>query len=327
MERLGYGYDELSKVNPQLIMASLSGYGETGPNAQLGGQDLLAQAYAGIIALQGQRDGEPQSVGSPIGDASGAVAAAWGVAVALFARERFGVGQEITTNLADALLAMSPMDWADYLNSGELRKGGRGWYANMPYGPWRARDRDIVINMQGEFGWSNFCAVTGTGELEHDPRFATNPDRIEHREELQEILDPIFRTRDAEEWRALFEGMGLRCDPVYDYRDLEEDPQTAINQMIIEQTHPEYGRIRTVGPAVKFKKTPGAAYEPDHLPPPLFAEHTRELLTELGCDDDRIAALEADGIVNTQGLAADSDMESIIAEIASRRRARASTRE
>src|SRR5581483_3014057 len=177
MERLGYGYAALSAVNPRLIMASLSGYGETGPHAHRAGQDMLAQAYSGLIALQGYADGEPQAVGAPIADGIGALTGAWGVALALFARERTGRGQELTSNLADALLAIYPMEWADYLYSGKQGKGGRGWYTNLPYGPWRARDRDVVINMQGEIGWPEFCAVLGLPEVEHDPRFASNVQR------------------------------------------------------------------------------------------------------------------------------------------------------
>ena len=302
MERLGYGYAELSKINPRLIMASLSGYGQTGPHSQRAGQDLLTQAYAGIIALQGYQDGEPVSVGTPIADGIGAVTGAWGVALALYAREKHGVGQEITSNLADALLALSPMDWADYLHSGLLRKGGRGWYANMPYGPWKARDRDIVVMFQNDVGWTEFCIAIEHPELEHDPRFAANAGRLANRQALEEVLKPIFRGRDAAEWQQLLGAMGVRCDLVYNYRDLEQDPQTAINQMIVEQTHPRYGPVRTVGQAVKLTGTPGAAYDSDHLPPPMFAEHTAAILHGLGYDDAAIAEMEAAGVVNTKGL-------------------------
>jgi len=321
MARLGYRYDELCAVNPRLIMASLSGYGETGPHAHQAGQDLLAQAYSGIIALNGSEGGEPQAVGSPIGDGIGAVTAAWGIALALYAREKWGIGQEITSNLADALLALSPMDWADYLQTGELRKSGRGWYANLPYGPWRTRDRDIVINTQGEFGWSEFCATLGIPEVEHDPRFETNAARVAHRAELEAIVSPIFRSRDAAEWQTLFVAMGLRCDLVYNYRDLEQDPQTTINQMVVEQYHPAYGKVRTVGQAVKLKGTPGVAQQPNHLPPPVFAEHTAEILEKLGYDAKTIATLEADGVINTKGLSHGTEVGSAVAAIRNRRRA------
>lgn len=302
MERLGYGYADLSKRNPRLIMASFSGYGPTGPHSQRAGQDLLAQAYAGTIALQGYEDDDPVSVGTPIGDGIGAVTGAWGIALALFVRERTGVGQELTSNLADALLALSPMDWADYLHSGIQRKSGRGWYANMPYGPWRAADRDIVVMFQNDVGWPEFCAALGLPELEGDPRFATNHDRLAHRRELEGALNPVFRSRPAAEWQQLLGAMGVRCDLVNTYRDLEQDPQTAINQMIIEQTHPGYGPVRTVGQAVKLAATPGAATEPAHLPPPRFAEHTAAILEDMGYDAAAVAALEEAGVVNTRGL-------------------------
>lgn len=320
MARLGYDYESLAKVNPRLIMASLSAYGPEGPHAHRVGQDLLAQAYSGMIALQGYADGEPQSVGAPIADATGAITAAWGIALALYAREVQGVGQEITTNLADALLALAPMDWADYLHTGQLRKGGRGWYANMPYGPWRARDKDVVINLQGEIGWPEFCIVLGMTEIQGDSRFATNADRVANRIELEEIVRPIFRERDAAEWAAMFAEFGLRCDPVYNYRDLELDPQTAINEMIIEQHHPDYGRIRTVGQAVKLGKTQGVASRTDHLAPPVFAEHTAEILHRLGFSDERIATMENEGVVNTRKLPPGIDIDDALQEVRGRRR-------
>ncbi len=321
MERLGFGYPGLSAMNPRLIMASLSGYGVTGPHAQKTGQDLLTQAYAGTIALQGYENDEPVSVGTPIADGIAAVTAAWGVALALYVREKTGVGQEITSNLADALLALSPMDWADYLHSGELRKSGRGWYPNMPYGPWQARDRAIVVMFQNDVGWIEFCLGIGMPELEHDPRFTTNLDRVNNRVTLEEVLKPVFRSRDAAEWQQMLEAMGVRCDLVNDYRDLEQDPQTAINQMIVEQEHPSYGKIRTVGQALKLSKTPGAAYDPGHLPPPLYAEHTSAILSALGYDDAQIAEMDADGVVNTKGLPPGISIDEAMAIISSRARA------
>ena len=152
MERLGFGWEDLAMINPGIIMVSLGGYGESGLHAERAGQDLLAQAYSGIISLQGYEGTEPQSVGSPIVDTIGAISGDWGVSVALFARAQTGQGQEVTANLVDLLLALSPVDWADYLHTGELRKGGRGWFPNMPYGPWRVKDRAVVVNLQGEMG-------------------------------------------------------------------------------------------------------------------------------------------------------------------------------
>ena len=210
----------------------------------------MTQAFSGIIALQGHEDGPPQAVGTPIADGVGAITAAWGIMVALFVRERTGVGQGITTNLFDALLALSPMDFCDYLMSGKRYKGGRGWYPQMPYGPWQARDRTVVVNLQGDVAWPAFCRITGIQEFQDDTRFATNLDRLQHRRELEAILDPVFASRPAAEWQAAFEAEGLRCDPVNSYADIEADPQTAMNEMIVEQEHPSYGRLRTVGMAV-----------------------------------------------------------------------------
>lgn len=303
MDRLGLGYEKLSSLNPRIIMCSESAYGETGPHAHRAGQDLLAQAFAGIISLQGYEGGPPQAVGTPIADGVGAITAAFGIMVALFVRERTGVGQEITTNLFDCLLALSPMDFCDYLMTGQTHKGGRGWWPQMPYGPWQAKDRGVVVNLQGDVAWPKFCEITGMEHLKDDPRFATNVDRLKNRRALEELLDPVFASRTAAEWQAAFEEEGLRCDPIYDYRDIENEPQTAINQMIVEQHHPAYGKLRSVGMAIKLKKTPGRPGGPRELPAPTLGEHTREILEDLGYDDSEIEDFEQRGIINIKGAA------------------------
>ncbi|MCC6382311.1 MAG: CoA transferase [Dehalococcoidia bacterium] len=301
MERLGYGYAKLAELNPRIVVCSESAYGETGPHAQRAGQDLLTQAFSGIVALQGYEDGPPRAVGTPIADGVGAITAAWGIMVALFVRERTGLGQEITTNLFDALLALSPMDFCDFLMTGRTYKGGRGWYPQMPYGPWQAKDRAVVVNLQGDVAWPAFCRITGVEHCQEDPRFATNLDRLAHRRELEAILDPVFASRTAAEWQTTFEAEGLRCDPVNTYADIEADPQTTINEMIVEQEHPAYGKVRSVGVAVKLKKTPGRPGGPRSLAAPTLGEHSREILEDLGYDDGEIAALERRRILNTWG--------------------------
>jgi crotonobetainyl-CoA:carnitine CoA-transferase CaiB-like acyl-CoA transferase len=307
MDRLGYGYAKLSELNPRLIMCSESAYGETGPHAQRAGQDLLTQAFSGIIALQGHEGEPPRAVGTPIADGVGAITAAWGIVLALYVRERTGIGQELTTNLFDALLALSPMDFGDYLMTGQAYRGGRGWYPQMPYGPWQAKDRAVVVNLQGDIAWPKFCELLSIPEVRDDPRFATNRDRLAHRRELEAILDPVFARRTAAEWQALFEAEGLRCDPVYNYHDVEHDPQTTINEMIVEQEHPAYGKVRTVGMAIKLKKTPGRPGGPRGLAAPALGEHTRVILEDLGYDDGEIADLERRRVINTWGTAGIED--------------------
>ncbi|MCC7363179.1 MAG: CoA transferase [Dehalococcoidia bacterium] len=305
MERIGFGYEQLSELNPRIVMCSESAYGETGPHAQRAGQDLLTQAFSGIIALQGYEGDAPRAVGTPIADGVGAITAAWGIVLALFVRERTGVGQEITTNLFDALLALSPMDFCDYLMTGNVEKGGRGWYPQMPYGPWQARDRAVVVNLQGDMAWPKFCQVMGIDDaVRDDPRFATNMARRANRKALEAVLDPAFASKDAAYWQGAFEAEGLRCDPVYDYRDVEADPQTTVNQMIVEQEHPEYGKLRTVGMAIKLKKTPGRPGGPRELAAPTLGEHTRVILEDLGYDDGEIADFERRGLINTRGAVA-----------------------
>lgn len=300
MDRLGLGYKDLASVNPKIIYCSLYGYGETGPVAHRAGGDLWAQGMAGVVALMGTKKSPPQASVVGFADAGGAVTAALGIMLALFARERTGQGQELTTNLVDVVLNLSTYEIRRYLLEGKSpRKIGRA-PVNPPMGVYRAKDKELVTLMGAYSDWPVFCKVLGAEHLINDPRFADDDTRWEHVEELYDELDPIFITKTAAEWQQIFREHRMRVDPVLDYSELFDGPHPQIeaNQMLVKLNHPIAGEIKLVGLPIKLKGTPGKP----QCPPPLLGQHTVGILKELKYSDSEILELEKASIINTGGF-------------------------
>ncbi|MFH1486408.1 MAG: CoA transferase [Chloroflexota bacterium] len=300
MERLGLAYKDLSSVNPRIVYCSLYGYGETGPMAHRAGGDLWAQAMGGVIANMGTQKSPPQASTVGLADAGGAITGALGIMLALFARERTGKGQEVTTNLLNVVLTLSNYEIRRYLMEGKgPRKIGR-CNLNPPMGVYKAKDREVATMMGAYSDWPLFCKVLGAEHLIDDPRFATDDIRWEHVEELYEELDPIFAQKTAAEWQRIFREHRMRCDPCLDYSDLFDGPhpQVEANDMLMKMQHPVLGEIKLVGLPIKLKGTPGSP----KCPPPLLGQHTAEILRELGYSSQEISELEKSGIANTGGF-------------------------
>lgn len=297
MQRLGLSYDDFSKINPRIVYCSLYGYGETGPLAHRAGGDLWAQGMGGVVAAMGTPKSPPQASVVEFADAGGAMTASFGIMLALFARERTGRGQELTTNLLNVVLILSNSETKRYLMEGRKpRRIGRSglW---PPMGVYRAKDRELVTMMGAYSDWPLFCKLLGVEHIVDDPRFATDAIRAEHADELYEILDPIFIQKTAAEWQQIFRENRMRCDPCLDYSDLFDGPhpQVAANEMLVKMDHPVVGEIKMLGLPVKLKGTPG---EPK-CRPPLLGEHTAEILQEVGLTAAEISDLDKKGIVNT----------------------------
>jgi crotonobetainyl-CoA:carnitine CoA-transferase CaiB-like acyl-CoA transferase len=294
-ERLGIGYDAISKINPEVIYCSFYGYGETGPVAHRAGGDMWSQAMSGIVSVMGYPGGAPQMLPFPACDHVGGMLVAYAVMTALFVRERTGLGQALTVNNLDAALYLQFSGFAEYLAGGGMPyKEGRS-YQPPPFGPFRAKDGDVLTIFGTGPMWPAFCKVVGVEHLADEPRFATDEARYEHREEIGKLLDEAFSRKTRAEWVQLFRNAKMRCDPCLTYEEVIAHPQLAANDIICAVDHPTRGEVKMLGLPVKLKKSPGMPQGPS----PLLGQHTEEILLKLGYKPKDIAEMEKQGVIRT----------------------------
>jgi formyl-CoA transferase len=276
--RLGVDYETLEAINPRLIYASISGFGQTGPYAMRPGFDLIAQGLAGVMSVTGEPGGDPVKCGIPISDLSSGLFCAVAILSAYVARERTGRGQRIDTSLFEGALALSIWEsaelWATGRTPGRLGSAHR---LTAPYQALRTRDGHITVGGNNQRLWERTCAAIGRSDLVDDPRFATNADRMENRAELEAELESALAARDTDDWVATLEAAGVPVGPIHDYREVFEDPHTLAREMKVEVEHPVEGTIPALGIPVKLSDTPGSV----RRAAPLLGEHTEEVLREV----------------------------------------------
>jgi crotonobetainyl-CoA:carnitine CoA-transferase CaiB-like acyl-CoA transferase len=292
-ERLGIGYEAISKINPKVIYCSFYGYGETGPVAHRAGGDMWSQAMSGIVSVMGYAGGAPQMLPFPACDHVGGILVAYAVMTALFVRERVGVGQALTVNNLDAALYLQFSGFAEYLAGGRMPyKEGRS-YQPPPFGPFRAKDGDVLTIFGTGPMWPDFCKIVGVENLTNDPRFSTDETRREHREEIGRILDDAFSKKTRAEWAQSFRDAKMRCDPCLTYDEVIAHPQLVVNDIVYAVDHLTRGKVKMLGLPVKLKKTPGKPQGPS----PMLGQHTEEILLILGYKSKDIADMEKQGII------------------------------
>ncbi|MDY6853644.1 MAG: CoA transferase [Thermodesulfobacteriota bacterium] len=285
IERLELGYDTISEINPQVIYCSIYGFGKTGPLARRVGGDMWSQAMGGAISQIGTPDGPPSMVPFIFVDHGGAVMTAYGIMLALFARERTGMGQDLDVSQLDVMMALQTTEMSTYLVEGIQRtKVGRG---NPIFSPFCAKDGDVMVMLGVGPTWPVFCRVLDVVHLEKDPRFETETARFENAEELYTILDEAFSKKTRLEWQQIFRENRLRCDPCLTYEELFAHPQVEANEMVVDLKHPKRGTMKMLGIPVKLRKTPGKA----DTPPPLLGQHTEEILLKLGYSNKDVEEL------------------------------------
>jgi formyl-CoA transferase len=295
LDRMGIGYEALSAVKPQLIWCSITGYGQDGPYAGHAGYDFVAQGESGHMSITGAVDGEPMKDGVAVVDITTALFAANAILAALHARERTGRGQRIDAALMPSAVAWLANVGSSYLVSGEMPKRyGNAHATIVPYQTFKARDQWIIVGVGNDRQFLALCTMLGIPEIATDERFVTNPQRVEHRDELIELLAQIFITDDGARWLEGMSAAGIPCGPINTIDQVMTHPQIEHRGMIVDVPHPTAGSVKVVGPPFIMSDTP--AQVRSH--PPLLGEQTDEILRgRIGLSPDEIARLRDEGAI------------------------------
>ena len=297
VKRLGIDYETVRKVNPRIVYASISGFGQTGPYANLPALDVIVQGVGGIMSVTGEPDSGPVRVGASIGDIMAGVFTALGILAALHERESSGEGQYIDTSMMDVQAAVLENPITRYLVNGKVpaRHGSRH-PSFTPFQAFETRDGYLVvacISTQPD-PFTLLCNVMGLPELIEDPRFSTPYSRSDNYGTLEPILSERFKTRTTDEWVRDIREVGVPCGPVNTIDRIVKDPQIEHRNMLVEFPHPRVGTWRGVNSPLKLSRTPGQArgVAPD------LGEHTEEVLTgTLGMSKEQVEELRKDGVV------------------------------
>ena len=298
LARYGLGYEDLRAINPGLIYCSITGFGQTGPMRNVAGYDFIVQGMGGLMSITGERDdlpgGGPQKVGVAVADITTGMYATVAILAALAHRTQTGEGQYIDMALLDVQVAMIANMNMNYLVSGRVPARQGNAHANIvPYQMFEAADGEMILAIGNDNQFAKFCEVAGSN-LQQDPRFAKNADRVRNRTVLVPLLEAILRGRRVEEWVALLEPLGVPVGPINNLAQVFEHPQVRSRGMKIDLPHPLSGSVPLVGNPIKMSATPVR----QEVAPPLLGQHTREVLQEqLGLDSAELDRLAARGVI------------------------------
>jgi formyl-CoA transferase len=292
--RLGVDYDSLAAINPRVILASISGFGQDGPYRDRPGFDQIAQGMSGLMSVTGYPDGPPTRAGAAVADVAAGLFAALGIMTALLERERSGKGQWVQSSLLHAGIALMDFQAARYLLGGEVPKPmGNDHPTSMPTSTYPTRDGYLNVAASGPAMWNTLCTTLGREDLLQRPEFADERGRSQHRVALNAELAAALRTRTSSEWIERLNAAGIPCGPIYRVDEVFADPQVQHLGVAAPVQHPQLGEIRVIGNAVQLSRTPPRVV----TPLPDAGAHTGEVLKELGYTNVQIEALRRDGAI------------------------------
>ncbi len=292
VERLGMSYDDLKKDNPGLVYCSISGFGQDGPYRDRPAYDAILQGMGGLMGITGPEGGEPIRVGVAVADIGAGMQAAFSIAAALVERHRSGQGQYIDVSMMDVQVSWMTYMAHYYFASGDLPPRTASAHPSIvPYQAFPVADGWLNVTVGNDALWRRFAPLVDVDP--DDPRYATNSDRIENREELVERISQIMQTRSREQWMDTLRENGIPCGPIFNLAEIFQDEQVHHRRMIQQVTHSAEGDVDVLGVPVQLSRTPGGI----RAAPPLLGEHTRDVLDDLGYADDDIADLLERGVV------------------------------
>ena len=295
MDKLGFGYRALSRLNPKLVYCAISGFGESGPEAHRAGYDLIVQAESGVMDLTGFTDGPPVKVGNSIADLVSGMAAAHGIVLALLARGRTKRGQRVEISMLDVMASLLTYQAGLYFATGQ--KPGRRGNAHpsiVPYEVFRASDAFLVLGVANNSLWAKCCAVLERPDLISDSRFDAEAKRVQNRDVLVPLLNEIFGTRAAAEWIKRFEAAGIPAGLIKSVAEVCESEHLKARGMTVSLPHPKAERVTVMGVPVRLHTTPGKVT----TAPPLLGQHTETVLrTLVGLKEPAIARLRTQGAI------------------------------
>ncbi len=292
MDRLGFDYKTVSEINPRIVYASISGFGNSGPFREKGAYDMVIQGYGGIMSITGSPGGEPVRVGYSVSDLAAGLYGALAITGALRARDKMGRGQYLDVSMFDCQVAFMENAIARYFATGEIPGPlGNRHPSIAPFQAFKSQTGYFTLTASTDEQFQNLCDAVGMPHLKEDKRLSTKRDRVRNVELINELFGKVFAQKPKEYWIELLERHKIPCGPINDVKEVVESPQVQARGMIVELEHKTAGRIKMAGPPIKASLTPLAAQSA----PPLLGQDTDGVLSGLGYTPEEIAAFRAEG--------------------------------
>ncbi len=295
VKRMGLDYESIRVLNPAVIYASMSGFGQTGPYGKKGGLDIIAQGMSGIMMMTGHPGGRPAKVGIAMNDIASGVTTLYGVLGALIGKLRHGEGQYLETSLLEAGMAWAVWEFGAYFGGGEVPTAtGTRHRRSAPYQAYRTRDGYVTVGASSQKMWTNFCEqVVKQPQWLQDPRYQTQALRVKHAEDLETEIEAIFAHENTAHWVEQLDAVGVPGGPVFGFEATLHDPHVRFRKMVHDIEHPRIGPMKTIGLPIKSSGDLGKI----RLPAPWLGQHSQEIVASLGYAEPDIQTLFQRGVI------------------------------